>query len=87
MKLGVDLALGHIVLDRDPASPFPKVHTPRFSAHVYSGQTAGWIKVPLGTEVGLGPGRTALDGDLAPPPKRDTAPNSRPMSVVIKRLD
>jgi len=27
---------------------------PQFSAHVYCGQTAGWIKMPLGTEVGLG---------------------------------
>ena len=24
-------------------------------AHVYCGQTAAWIKVPPGTEVGLGP--------------------------------
>jgi len=26
------------------------------------GQTAGWIKIPLGMEVGLGPGNTVLDG-------------------------
>jgi len=32
---------------------------------VYCGQTVGWIKLPLGTEVG--PGDTALDGDPAPP--------------------
>ena len=30
---------------------------------VYCGQTAGWIKMPLGTEVGLGPGDIVLDGD------------------------
>jgi len=24
---------------------------------------AGWIKMPLGTEVGLGPGDIVLDGD------------------------
>jgi len=29
-------------------------------------QTAGWIKMPLGTEVGLSPG-VVLDGDPAPP--------------------
>jgi len=29
---------------------------PQFSAHVYSGQMAGWIKTALGMEVGLGPG-------------------------------
>ena len=33
---------------------------------VYSGQTAGWIKMPLGTEVGLVPGDMVLDGYPAP---------------------
>jgi len=28
---------------------------------------AGWIKMPLGIEVGLGPGHIVLDGDPAPP--------------------
>ena len=36
---------------------------------VYCGQTVGWIKMPIGTEVGLGPGGTVLDGDRAPPRK------------------
>jgi len=27
---------------------------PQFSAHVYCGQTAGWIKMALGMDVGLG---------------------------------
>jgi len=31
-------------------------------AHVYCGQTAGWMKTPLGTEVDLGPGHIVLDG-------------------------
>ena len=35
---------------------------------VYYGQTVGWIKMPLVTEVGLGPGDIVLDGDPAPPP-------------------
>jgi len=35
-------------------------------AHVCYGQTAGWIKMPLGTEVGIGPGHIILDGDPAP---------------------
>jgi len=26
-------------------------------------QTVGWIKMPLGREVGLGPGHIVLDGD------------------------
>jgi len=49
---------------------------------------AGWIKMPLGMEVGLGPGDFALDGDPAPPlQKGDGAPNFRPMSIVAKLLD
>jgi len=46
----------------------------------------GWIKIALGMEVGLGPGHIVLDGDPAPP-KGGTAPNFRPMSIVVKLLD
>ena len=46
---------------------------PKFSAHVYCGQTAGWIRIPLGTEVGLGPGDIVLGGDPAPSTKGGTA--------------
>jgi len=56
---------------------------------VYSGQTVGWIKTPLGMEVGLGPGDTALDGDPAPTTERGIAapsPSFWPMSIVAKRL-
>ena len=45
-----------------------KGHSPHFWAHVYCGQTAGWIKMPLGTKVGLGQGHIVLDGDSARPP-------------------
>ena len=31
---------------------------------------AGWIKMPLGMEVGLGPDHIVQDGDPAPPPKK-----------------
>ena len=41
---------------------------------VYCGQTVGWIKVKLGTEVGLGPGHILLDGDPAPPPQKGHSP-------------
>jgi len=57
--------------------PLPKgggTDTPQFLAHVYCGQTAGWIKMPLGMEVGLGPGHIVLDGDPAPPQKGGTSP-------------
>jgi len=36
---------------------------------VYCGQMVGWIKMRLGTEVGLGPGDIVLDEDPAPPRK------------------
>jgi len=42
--------------------------------------------MPLGTEVGLGPGDIVLDGGPAPSPaKRDTFSNFRPMPIVAKR--
>jgi len=66
------------VFGGDPAPPEEKGTAP---AHVYCGQTAGWIKMPLGTEVNLGPGDVVLDG-VAAPPKRGTAPSFRPMSIV-----
>jgi len=59
MKLGMQVGLGpgHIVLDGNPATlPKKGVKHPQFSAHVYCGQTAGWIKMTVGTEVGLGQG-------------------------------
>ena len=35
---------------------------------------AGWIKTPLGVEVGLGPRHIVLHGDPAPPPKKGAQP-------------
>jgi len=78
---------GHIVLDGDPATSPPKRgHSPQFSALVCCGQTSGWIKMALGTMVGLISGNIVLDADPSPPP-RGTAPKFRPMSVVVKWLD
>jgi len=56
---------------------------------VYCGQTAGWIKMPLDTEVGLGPGHIVLGGTQLPPKKwaQPATPSFRPMSVVAKQLD
>ena len=51
-----------------------QLHPPQFSAHVYCGQTARWIKVALGMEVGLGPGHIVVDGDTAPLPQKGTDP-------------
>jgi len=46
----------------------PRAHCARWdpAPHVYRGQTARWIKMPLGTEIGLGPGDFVLDGNPAP---------------------
>jgi len=60
-----------IVLDRDKKGCAPEngpkiwdyAHNPKFSAHFYCGQTAGYIKMPLGMEVGHSPGK--LDGDTS----------------------
>jgi len=35
---------------------------------------AGWINMPLGTEVGLGPGHIVLNGDPAPPTQKGAEP-------------
>jgi len=53
---------------------------------VYCGQTVVRIKMELGTQVGLGPSHTVLDGDPVPLPQRGTNPNFRPISVVAKWL-
>ena len=76
MSLGMEVGLGagDFVFDGDPA-PLEKGHSPtQFFAHVYCGQTAGWIKMPFGTEVGLGPGDIVLDGDPAAPPLKGHSP-------------
>ena len=44
-------------------------------AHVYCGQTPAWIKMPLGMEVGLGPGDFVFDVDPANPRKKAHPPH------------
>ena len=39
-----------------PSSPSKRGRALQFLAHIYCGQMVGWIKMPLGMEVGLGPG-------------------------------
>jgi len=62
--------------------PQKRGHSPQFSANVYCGQTAEWIKMPRGTEVNLGPGDVVLDG-VAHPPKGAQPPP--PFSVHVYR--
>ena len=56
-----------------------QLHLPKMGSgplpNVYCGQTAGWIKMALGMEVGLGPGYIVLDGDPAPSSKRVQSPS------------
>jgi len=54
MKVGV--GPGDIVFDVHQAPSYKKGTAPllQFSAHVCCGQMAGLLKMPLGTEVGLG---------------------------------
>jgi len=72
MKLGIMVGLypSHIVLDGDPAPPKRGTVRPQFSAHVYCGQVTGWIKMPLGMEVGLGLGDIVLDWGPSSPLKK-----------------
>jgi len=63
------------IFDGDPAPLPPKEHSrPQFSTHICSGQRAGWIKMPLGMEAGLGLGDFVLDGDPSTLPKNGAAP-------------
>jgi len=93
MPVGMEVGLvpGNFVLDGDPASLSQKRGgAPKFSAHVYCGQTAERVKMPLGREVDHDPDDIVLDADPAPPPEKGGGapfPNFRPMSILAKRLD
>ena len=58
----------------EPSSPPPKGHNSPFSVHSCCGQMAAWIKMPIGMELGLGPGDFVLDGDPALLPKKGSKP-------------
>ena len=80
MPLGMEVGLGPVTLyqmgiqysptERGTAAPVSKFTGAACVRIIRSpcGQTAGWIKMPLGMDVGLGPGDIVLDGDPAPPP-------------------
>ena len=89
MPLGMEVGLspGDFVLDGEwGPSPLsrkeaePGGQAPQFSAHVYCGQTAVWIKMALGIEAALGPGHIVLDGDTHSSPSQKGAepPNFGP---------
>ena len=60
-----------------PSSPSPRGHSPHPTFGPYLLRPNGWIKMPLGMEVGLSPGDFVLDWD---PP---TPLNFRPMSIIV----
>jgi len=66
-------------------NPLPKkgAEPPKFSAHVYCGQTAKWIKMALGMEICLGPVRIVVDGDTAPLPKKGAQPPIFGQSLLL----
>jgi len=50
----------------------------------YCGQTAGWMKTPLGAEFDLGAGHIVLDGFPLLRGRGTEPPSFRPMSIVAK---
>jgi len=86
MSLGMAVGFGpgDFVFDGDPATSRKKgTPTPtQFLAHVYCGETAGWMKTPLDTEVYLGIGHIVLDVAPAVCERGIAAPFFLPMSIV-----
>ena len=56
--------------------PLPKkgAEPPKFLAHVYCGETAGWIKMALGMEVGPWSSPQCARWGHSSPPKKGTGP-------------
>jgi len=90
LLMEIGLGQGDSVLDGDPALPPHKGDRApsKFSAHVYSGQTAGRIKMVLA--IGGRPQSRRLCVRWGPSSPRKSAqppPNFCPMFIVAKRLD
>jgi len=62
------------VLDCDSAPSPKRAHTLIFGPCLYCGQTAGRIKMPLGTEIDLRPGDIVLDANAVSPPPQKRGP-------------
>ena len=48
--------------------------TPQLLADICCGQMSGWVKMPLGTEVGVNPSDIVLSGEPAPLPQKGAEP-------------
>jgi len=85
MPLGrmVGLSPRDIVLDVDQLHPLQRGRsTPIFGPCLLwprrlGGSRCQWIKMPLGMELGLGPGHIVPNGDPAPPPPKGHSPQLR----------
>jgi len=62
-----------------PLPPFQKK-----LAHVYCGQTAGWIKIVVNMEVGLSPSDFMLDGDPASLSKKGAEKRGSEHGRIVK---
>ena len=51
---------------------------------MYRGHTVGWIKMPHGREIGLGPGDSVRWGPCSPRKGAQQSPTFRPMLIVDK---
>jgi len=74
--VGMDVCLspGDFVLDGDQP-PYPKrVAAPNFQPTSIVAKRAAWLKMPLGTEVGLGLRDIVLDGNAATSPLKGHSP-------------
>jgi len=69
-------------MDQD-ATWYPQI----WPLSVVHGKKAGWIKMPLGIEVGHDRDHIVLDGDPLPKEMQSPRPNFRPIYVVAKPLD
>jgi len=84
MPHGMETGLGpgdfvfDLATPRKKGTPIPT----QFLAYVYFGQTPGWMKTPLGTEVDLGTGHIVLDVVPAVCKRGRGAPLFSPMSIV-----
>ena len=82
MTLGMEVGLRRLCVKWGPSPQKGAEPPPQFSAHFYCDQRARCMKMPLGTEVGLGPGHIVLGGSLE---KWAQPPTFRLMTIVAKR--
>ena len=66
LVVAVQFMTVHILTVQIKTGNYGTVSSAHFLAHVYCRQIAGWINMPFGMEVRLGPDHIVLDGNPAP---------------------